>query len=198
MRRSAWPWVIGGSILAAVALCFQLVVADWALRTVEAQALVADVQTSEQVMVDTTDAFKAIIESAGSNPDDAAKAKMAADLQAECTKQAARLRAAGQLFVDLRIAPWNRRLEIARQAYQAHNAAWQAYLDAGAVDPTSLFSSDQAAIESTWNTVKATLPEAVPVPDVLGLKKKVDTIITDGSADQSSDGSGGAGGGAAA
>lgn len=187
--------MVGGSILATIALCFQLLVADWALRTVEAQALVADVQKSEQVMVDTTDAFKAIIESGGSNPDDAAKAKMAADLQAECVKQAARLRATGQLFVDLRIAPWNRRVETARQAYQAHNAAWQAYLDAGAADPASLFSSDQADIESTWNAVKATLPEAVPVPDVLGLKKKVDAIITDGSADQSSDGSGEGGGG---
>ena len=167
-----------------------LIVGDWGMRTVEARALVADVQISEGVMKHTTDRFRVVIEAAGPSPDEAAKERMAADLQAVAADEAERLRAAGQLFVDLRIAPWNRRLETARQAYQAHNAAWQAYLDAGAADPSVLFTWDQTAISSTWETVTQTLPEAVPSPDIFDTGAKVEAIITDGSADDSGDGDG--------
>ena len=188
--RSAWPWVVAASVLAALLLCVEIVVGDWGLRTVEARALVAAVQASEQVMTDATDDFKRILDAAGSDPDQAAKEKMATELQAAAASAADRLRRTGEALVDLRIAPWNRRVETARRAYQAHNAAWQAYLDAGAQDPTTLFTA-QPDIESTWNTVTQTLPAVVPAPDVLGLGAEVSTLITDGSASDDGGGSGG-------
>jgi len=180
-RRSlAWPWVLGASVIAALILVANLVVADWASRTGEVAQLVRDIKVSESVMTTSTDRMGKAIKAAGQSPSPEAQQKLLDDLQKISADSAADLRVAGQKIITLRLLPWQRPVWNAREAYVAHNAAWQAFFDGGAADPHTLFV-EHPDIESTWAKVVETLPLAVPRPDPYDLAERVNAIVVDGS-----------------
>jgi hypothetical protein len=180
-RRSlAWPWVLGASLVAAVILVANLVVADWISRTGEVAQLVRDIKVSESVMTKATDGMSAAIEAAGESPTPEAQQKLLDDLRKISVDSSAELRLAGAKVISLRLFPWQRAVWNAREAYVSHNAAWQAFFDDGAEDPQSLFT-EHPDIESTWLTVVETLPLAVPRPDPYDLAERVNAIVVEGS-----------------
>ena len=179
-RGPAWPWVLGACLVAAVILVANLVVADWASRTGEVAQLVRDISVSESVMTKASNHMADAIKAAGQSPTPAEQQKLLDDLRKISADSATELRVAGQKIITLRLFPWQRPVWNAREAYVAHNAAWQAFFDGGAADPQTLFV-EHPDIESTWLTVVDLLPLAVPRPDPYDLAERINAIVVDGS-----------------
>jgi hypothetical protein len=183
------PLLVGGLLAAIGVLLLGWLVVDWGLRNAEMRALVTAIEGSEQAMSDTQVAVRAAFEpyagqeNLGDDDQEALRDELS---QAAATGEAG-VAAGGQAVAAIRILPWHGSLQAARDAYLAHNAAWQSYLSSAADDPTA-FVQPQDAVNSTWATVQSTLPEALPAPALFGLADRVAAMVTD---EEDGDGGGG-------
>jgi len=78
------------------------------------------------------------------------------------------------------IAPWHRNAVEAKHRYLAHNVAWSDELDAVAANPPRLLAPVANNIGASWQITKVALRNAIPTPDLLGIRDEVDRFIREG------------------
>lgn len=162
------PWVpIVAGLLAFVItlLTGLLLAADWGVRTVEMRTLVGSIYESESVMEAFQSAAFDAVESHRSAAG-ADRTKLDDELTALAEVANEDLRAAGDAVAAVPILPWHRALNEARDAYLAHNAAWQDYTARVIEDPAELLR-DQPLVNSTFEDAQQPLLDAIPHPDIL-------------------------------
>jgi len=176
---TATPWVRRGWVPpVAGVLAFLLtllaglgVTADWTLRTVEIRALIEGIYESESVMEAFQDAaFDAVEEHRTAGAQD--RGKLDDELSALATVANEELQLAGEQVASLPILPWHRAINEARDAYLAHNIAWQEYTARVIEDPAELLR-DQPRVNSTFEDAQQPLLDAIPQPDLLELELDV-------------------------
>ena len=79
---------------------------------------------------------------------------------------------------QVKLLPWDVAIWNSREAYLAHNLAWQEYLAAAALDPIEL-TRDQAAINDTFLEFEKTIVAAVPDPALFDLDMRVAHLFID-------------------
>jgi hypothetical protein len=147
------------------------VTADWTLRTVEMRGLIEGIFESESVMEAFQDAaFDVVEEHRTAGPQD--RGKLNDELTALATVANEDLQVAGDQVAALSILPWHRAIIDARDAYLAHNAAWQEYTARVIEDPAELLR-DQPMVNSTFEDAQQPLLDAIPQPDLLELELDV-------------------------
>lgn len=168
------PWIpIVAGLLAFVitVLAGLLVSADWALRTAEMRTLLTAVYESEAIMEAYQDAsIDAVEEHRGATGADQAKLDDELIALAEVANED--LQRAGEVVAGIPILPWHRTILDARDAYLAHNIAWQDYTARVIEDPAELLR-DQPLVNSTFEDAQEPLLDAIPQPDLLDLELDV-------------------------
>lgn len=180
VKLSSWmPPVLGFAVFLVTLLGFGIVVGDWASRNLEMRALVSAVEDSESAMEWADDQIQSIVKEYGANgtltEDQQTKAWDALSEAAYDGNLA--ISAAGAQVAEVTVLPWHGDIERAKDAYLAHNQAWQDYMQEAADDPTVLFK-EQPEINSTFEAAEPLMKEAVPVPALYDLKARVDAIFT--------------------
>lgn len=158
--------VIGGAI------------ADWALRNQEMDAFISAVEQSESQMTWAQESVGLVFDEAADPSSGADPEAVNAELQGIAAEGRDRIKAAGELVAQVRISPWHEDLLLARQAYLAHNMAWQSYLDRAANDADE-FALTQDEVNSTFLAAEPLFREAIPVPDGYSLTERVDLIFAE-------------------
>jgi hypothetical protein len=167
-------------VLATVAvLLASVAVGEWAAKSQEMNRLVDGIEQSESAMTRTMAAVSLAIGPNGSLGDTDAGAAQEQLKQAAVTGLAG-VKAAAERIAAVPIQPWHHDVVAARDAYLAHNSAWQDFLTRAASDP-SVWLTDDSKIESTWDALGPVLTDAVPTPAILGLDDRVAAILTNGS-----------------
>jgi hypothetical protein len=82
------------------------------------------------------------------------------------------LQIVGDEIAALPLLPWHRAISEARDAYLAHNVAWQDYTARVIEDPAELLR-DQPLVNSTFEEAQQPLLDAIPQPDLLELELDV-------------------------
>ena len=143
-----------------------LVTVDWGVRNAEMRRLVTAVESSEAAMSDAqaavADAYDAF---------DASDGGEQAKLELDST-----LTAAAGPIAAVRILPWHGDIAEARDAYLAHNRAWQDYL-ARATDDPAEFDREQVQVNDTFTAVEPLMRDALPEPPLFGLQERIDRIF---------------------
>ena len=160
-----------------------VVLGDWLWRNAEMNALVTAVEGSEAAMGRTQDDLRGIARgiTASSKAVDIAKLSDAAG------RGENRIANAGYAVGAVQVAPWHRRILEAKAAYVRHNQAWQDYMSAIATDP-KVYGSDQPEINDSFMASEPLMKEAVPIPALYDLVKRVSDIYTEGAPPAQSDG----------
>lgn len=78
------------------------------------------------------------------------------------------------------VAPWHRNAVEAKRRYVEHNSAWSDELDAIAADPPRFLEPVANDIGSSWQITKVALRNAIPTPDLLGIRADVNRFIDEG------------------
>lgn len=154
-----------------------LVTVDWGVRNAEMRRLVTAVEASEAAMGDTqaavADAFDAFDASDGGQ---AAKMELDSTLTAAADEGRRQIAAAAGPIAAVRVLPWHHDLAKARDAYLAHNRAWQDYL-ARATDDPAEFDAEQTEVNDTFMAVEPLMRAALPDPPLFDLGRRVDAIF---------------------
>lgn len=179
VKLSSWmPPVLGFAVFLVTLFGFGIVVGDWASRNLEMRALVSAVEDSESAMEWTDQQIQSIIKEYGANgaltKDQQTKAWDALSEAAYDGNLA--ISAAGAQVANVTVLPWHGDITRAKDAYVAHNQAWQDYMQKAADDPTVLFK-DQPEINSTFDAAEPLMKAAVPVPALYDLRARVDEIF---------------------
>ena len=166
-----------------------LVVTDWALRNAEMNALVSKVEVSEDAMGTLQGTLGATFDSfAGQGQLSAAeRAKLNAQIQQVAQEGHDAIQAAGTGVESVSVLPWHTSIARAKDAYVAHNHAWQDYLAKAAQDPTEV-TRPQNQINDTFSAAEKPMKAAVPVPWLYQLKNRVDLIFAPPAEPTTSDG----------
>lgn len=199
-RRGTAAVLVIALVVGLVFVLLAILGADWAARNVSMNALVNRISVSEAAMSAVEDKFTADLDAfaKAQATDPNALETLKAQIKKDAEAGAAAVTAAGLSINNLRILPWDQSVTAARNAYLAHNLAWQQYLWNVSNNPQKLMEVDPA-IGTTWDAMVPLLKEAVPNPALFDLKKRVNKIVDDGSAPaDDSGGSGGGGGGGTA
>jgi hypothetical protein len=150
---------------------------DWGVRNAEMRRLVTAVEASEAAMGETqaaaADAFDAFDASDGGED---AKLELDSTLSAVADEGRRQIEAAAGPVAGVRILPWHGELEEARDAYLAHNRAWQDYLER-AIDDPSEFDKEQVEVNETFLDAEPLMRDAVPEPALFDLDVRVATIF---------------------
>ena len=170
--------LIWGLLTVAVLLA-SVAVGEWAAKSQEMNRLVDGIEQSEAAMTRTMTAVSLAIGPNGSLGDTDAGVAQEQLKQAAATGLTGVKAAADQITV-VPIQPWHHDVLAARDAYLAHNRAWQDFLTRAASDP-SVWLTDDNKIESTWDALGPVLTGAVPTPAILGLDDRVAAILDDGT-----------------
>ena len=177
--RRSWiqrPWVpVLAGVLAFVITLFAgaIVAADWYWRTVEMDALLDRVEASESVMGQLQDDAAQAFEDHGGGGD---PAKLESTLKSLAADARVEIAKAGSSVAELPIAVWHGDIEAARDAYLAHNRAWQDYMQR-ASESADEFVKPQDAVNSTFFDAQAPFVAAVPLPDLSNLLERVTVIF---------------------
>ncbi len=164
-------------LLSAAVLLGSVAVGEWGAKTQEMNRLVDGIEESEAAMTQAMAAVTLILGPSGSLGEmDTADATE--QLQEAANNGLAGVRSAASRIESIPIQPWHHEVLAARDAYLAHNEAWQAFL-ASAADDASVWLTDDEDIESTWNALDPVLRAAVPTPAILNLDQRVDEILDD-------------------
>lgn len=174
------PPLVGVLTFIVVAVAGGVVVTDWQIRGAEMRALTEAVEASEAAMISTQDGVQAVFDDYEGrqqlSPEDVAR------IDERLTRVAQEglvgVTQAGVLVSAVPVLPWHSQIDEARQAYLAHNRAWQAYLSAAAADPAQ-FASPQPEVTRTFEEAEGPLRSAVPQPDVWQLSARVDAIYAE-------------------
>ena len=188
--RTSWvhrrwvPWVAGLLAFALTLLIGGLLVVDSVWRSVEMRALIERVEASEAVMVALQDSADLAFElhGAGSDPD-----KLDSELRNLASTAGPDIAAAGDRVAALPIAVWHTDIERARDAYLAHNRAWQEYMER-ASQSAAEFVAPQPLVNQTFFDAEAPFYRAVPVPDLFDLRQRVALIFADTAEESGSSG----------
>jgi hypothetical protein len=157
---SAWSKIatIGLSVLITI------FVFDFGIRTLEASKLVSAIENSEMVF-----------ETYNSETKD-----VSMSLFVSISKSTAKdVYSSGVRVDDLRILPWHKKLNTARENYLGHNKAWYEYLSTIRIQDGDYAYEGFDQIGPTWIQVKYSLPGAIPSPDLLSLKERTYLILSD-------------------
>jgi hypothetical protein len=178
-KRRAWvPVVVGLVAFLVVLVGVGMVVGDWAERNVEMRALVSNIEQSESAMADVQNAIQAM--SVHFDPNTPLTAEESAAVNEKLQQIAADgvvgISAGGALVESTTALPWHKDILAARDAYVAHNKAWQAYLTAAAKD-ASEFAKPQDNVNSTFKAAEQPIRDAVPRPALFSLPERVDAIF---------------------
>lgn len=178
-KSRTWVPIVAGLVAFFVVLIGAgLVAADWVERNVEMRALVTNVEASEAAMTDVQAAVAAMAVHFDPNTPltDAERAAVDEELKAIAADGAAAIAAAGGNVAAVTVLPWHRGIIEARDAYVAHNKAWQDYLTAASQDPAE-FAKTQDNVNATFAAAEQPMRDAVPVPPLFDLKERIDVIF---------------------
>jgi hypothetical protein len=158
--RSAWSKIATISL----SILLTILVLDFGIRTLEASKLVSAIENSEMVFEtynsETKDVSMSLFVSiSNSTAKDAYSSGVKVD--------------------DLRILPWHKKLNIARENYLEHNKAWYEYLSTIRIQEGDYAYEGFDQIGTTWIQVKYSLPGAIPSPDLFSLKERTYLILSD-------------------
>jgi len=184
IHRRWVPWVAGALAFALTLLAGGIVIVDSLWRSVEMRELIERVEASEAVMVALQDSAEIVFEQhgAGSDPD-----KLDSELRDLSATAGPDIAAAGERVAALPIAVWHTDIERARDAYLAHNRAWQEYMDR-ASESAAEFVAPQPLVNETFFDAEAPFYRAVPVPDIFDLRERVALIFADTAEESGSSG----------
>jgi len=184
IHRRWVPWVAGALAFALTLLAGGVVIVDSLWRSVEMRELIERVEASEAVMVALQDSAEIVFEQhgAGSDPD-----KLDSELRDLSATAGPDIAAAGERVAALPIAVWHTDIERARDAYLAHNRAWQEYMDR-ASESAAEFVAPQPLVNETFFDAEAPFYRAVPVPDIFDLRERVALIFADTAEESGSSG----------
>jgi len=171
-HRVGWTWA--ASVAAFVLVLLGTVsagaaVGDWYLQNQEMGRLLNAVEASESAMGQTS---QAVFDAFGQNLDAPALVPALTDIALDGQS---RVSIAGDGVAAVRVLPWHRRVIAARDAYLAHNRAWQDYLARAAVDPIA-FSEPQPDVDSTFMASEPLMLAALPRPALPLLADRVQAI----------------------
>ena len=180
----AWgAWTIGIVALALMTIANLAVAAELALRSVEADNLVAAVEQSETAMKTTQAEFDEVLSAYDTeNLTDAEREQLRAELSDVAERGGTAIADAGGFVAGIQILPWHTQVLDAQEAYLAHNQAWVDYMAAAAEDPAEWFRP-QPEVNDTFAQAKDPLVEAVPLFDPLGTLSRIELIYVTGSGD---------------
>ncbi len=163
----------------AAGIAVAVIIGDWATRTAEMDRLLDGIEVSEAAMTSAMDDVRTVIGEGGILGDGEAD-EAAGRLERTAAQARDEVEDAAEQIEALAIQPWHAELLAAREAYLAHNQAWQDYLTEAAEDSTRWFE-DAPEIESTWDALGPILTDALPRPTVANLDERVERILDDGS-----------------
>ena len=173
-RTRRWiPWVIGGGVFALTLLIGGVLVADWAWRNAEMQALLERVEASEAVMGELQDAATEAFEEHSEGGD---RAKLDSELKQLAAAAEIEIAAAGLEVAALPIAVWHVDIERARDAYLLHNQSWVEYMDRSSTSSAE-FIAPQPLVNETFIAAEPFFVEAIPAPDVRDFAARVAAIF---------------------
>ena len=173
-RTRRWiPWVIGGGVFALTLLIGGVLVADWAWRNAEMQALLERVEASEAVMGELQDAATEAFEEHSEGGD---RAKLDSELKQLAADAEIEIAAAGLEVAALPIAVWHVDIERARDAYLLHSQSWVEYMDRASTS-SSEFIAPQPLVNETFITAEPFFVKAIPAPDVRDFAARVAAIF---------------------
>ena len=146
---------------------------DFGFRTHEADQLVSNIEASEKVMVDHNLSLKEISDASYSRE---SKIKNVAIIS---ESSASKIFVTGIQVERMTILPWHKELRTARSDYMQHSNAWYEYTSKTKIifEPIRLEFGSNENIRPTFNLLKVTLPQAIPNPDFLNLKSRVNEIL---------------------
>lgn len=173
-RIRRWiPWVIGGGVFALTLLIGGALVADWAWRNAEMQALLERVEASEAVMGELQDAAEKAFEEHSEGGD---RAKLDSELKQLAADAEIEIAAAGLAVAALPIAVWHADIERARDAYLLHNQSWVEYMDRASTSSAE-FIAPQPLVNETFIAAEPIFVAAIPAPDVRDFAARVAAIF---------------------
>lgn len=176
-------WSVGLVALAVFAVANAVVIGELALRSLEADSLVAAVERSETAMKTAQADFDDVLSAYDTdNLTDEQREQLRAELADVAARAEAAIAFAGAEIADVAILPWHTQLTAAREAYLAHNQAWVDYMAAAAQDPAEWFRP-QPAVNDTFAEAKLPLVEAVPLFDPFNTLQRIELIYVTGSGD---------------
>lgn len=158
-------------------LALAAAVSDWGLRTLQLNALLNEIEQSEEVMA----AAKADVATVlGGDLDITGEedADRRAELQRIAGASATELNAINTRIQAIDVLPWFDDIAAARNSYISHNEAWQSYLTDAAQDANAWFG-DYPQIDLTWKLVAPYLRAAVPSPALLSLEERVAGVLSE-------------------
>lgn len=189
---AALIWVVGVVALVVLTAASLAVIADFTVRTVEAEQLITRVEASELAMQTAQADFDSVLADYDvETMTEAEREKLLERLGEVAARGEASIAYAGEQVAVVPIVPWHTNILRAQEAYLAHNAAWVDYLAAASAEPTEWFRP-QPAVNDTFAAAKEPLIMAIPRWDVLDLLARVALIYSDGGG-ESADGQTGGG-----
>jgi hypothetical protein len=177
-RRRPWvPYVAGAVTFLIVLVGFGLLAGDYVLRNLEMRDLVSQVEVSEHAMEETQAAVTSAVESfQGTQPlDDTHRTALEDALKAAAATGLEGVKAGGDAVAQVKVLRWHSDIEAAKEAYLAHNKAWQDYLAKAAQDPAE-FNVTQEQVNTTFEKSQAPMRAAVPSPDLFDVTSRLDVI----------------------
>lgn len=150
-----------------------LVAADLFWRSWEMDALLDRVEASEAVMAQLQDDAAQAFEDHGGGADPAELESTLTSLAKDARVDIAE---AGAAVEELPIGIWHTNIEEARDAYLAHNLAWQDYM-LRASNSAQEFLAPQDAVNETFFGAQQPFIDAVPLPDLWNLMDRVVLIF---------------------
>ena len=167
------PWVAGAGVFLVTLLLGAVLVADWAWRTAEMQALLDRVEASEAVMGALNEAVEQAFEDHGEGGD---RSKLDGELRELASMAKQDIEAAGEEVAALPIAPWHADIDRARDAYLQHNAAWVDYMERASRSAAE-FIAPQPLVNETFFAAQPLFVEAIPAPDVRDFTARIAAIF---------------------
>ena len=153
------------------------VTVEWGARNAEMRRLVTAVESSEAAMTTTqVTVAEALDVFDASDGGESAKMELDSTLTAAADEGRRQIEAAGSSVADVEVLPWHTNIADARDAYLAHNLAWQDYL-ARATDDPAEFDKEQADVNSTFELVEPLMRRALPNPALFDLDQRIDVVF---------------------
>ncbi|MBU6279062.1 MAG: hypothetical protein KGN78_07425 [Actinomycetales bacterium] len=159
---------------ALLAAGWTLAIGDWVARNAEMARLIQAIEGSEAAMVATQEEVTALMQQ---HAQDAEGGELIDGLGDAAGRGRDSIAYAGTRVQGVAVLPWHTSIDEAKQAYLAHNAAWQEYLDRASGNPSE-FVTPQPLVDSTFAAAEPLLRAAVPLLDLWDFGTRIDVIYT--------------------